>query len=146
MINAQGGEENTRHDSRSLNSHSNWFRTKQGSNKNHPQIPSKTQKLKQCPTGGERRFPPLVPHMPPPPPPQRCCCSKNTLALNGAAPAGVATLMRTDHAITANNTVLTGSISSCSYDGVYTTKVGSRNWKRGPQQRSAAERTTCAGD
>src|SRR5262249_7561586 len=42
MINAQGGEENTRHDSRSLNSHSNWFRTKQGSNKNHPQIPSKT--------------------------------------------------------------------------------------------------------
>src|SRR5215467_11508119 len=43
MINAQGGEENTRHDSRSLNSHSNWFRTKQGSNKNHPQIPLKTQ-------------------------------------------------------------------------------------------------------
>src|SRR5215467_11046126 len=42
MINAQGGEENTRHDSRSLNSHSNWFRTKQGSNKNHPQIPLKT--------------------------------------------------------------------------------------------------------
>jgi len=46
MINAQGGEENTRHDSRSLNSHSNWFRTKQGSNKNHPQIPLKTQKFK----------------------------------------------------------------------------------------------------
>ena len=51
MINAQGGEENTRHDSRSLNSHSNWFRTKQGSNKNHPQIPSKTHKLRQTRCG-----------------------------------------------------------------------------------------------
>ena len=48
-------------------------------------------------------------HMPPPPPPpplQRCCCSKNTLALNGAALAGVAVPKRTDHAITANNIVL----------------------------------------
>ena len=44
MINAQGGEENTRDDSRSLNSHSNWFRAKCGNNKNHPQIPLKTQK------------------------------------------------------------------------------------------------------
>jgi hypothetical protein len=47
-------------------------------------------------------------HMPPPPPPplQRCCCSKNTLALKGAALAGVATPMRTDHAIRANIIVL----------------------------------------
>lgn len=47
-------------------------------------------------------------HMPPPPPPplQRCCWSKNTLALKGPALAGVATPMRTDHAMTANNIVL----------------------------------------
>jgi hypothetical protein len=44
----------------------------------------------------------MPPPPPPPPPPQRCCCSKNTLALKGSAPAGVATPMRTDNVITAN--------------------------------------------
>ena len=82
---------------------------------------------------------------PPPPPPQRCCCSKNTLALKGAALAGVAIPMRTDHAITAN-TVVFMAVSPRTKDIVSTPPkrgLGTGNADRNRDRRRGAR---CAFD